>query len=611
MRYKEFKIKNFKGIESIELNLTSSRIITLVGLNESGKTTIMEALKSYYQLTKGKALTEVEKNSFRPKGVDFTGKISIEATIEYETEDIRHLNAFIKELETPFKIELPKEPFTYSHHFEYDLHNFVKHSMSVTFPAIAIAKNEEGKFIKQKLYDYDNAIWNKLVGRIKTKLLPEILYYEDFVFSIPEDIVFSPSTATIGSLEVEKNAIWELVLDDILKSVNPKFTTFKEMVVDIWNSDNETALNRISQVEEVLNKKITNSWKELFQKETKRISFKEIKLGTKNESADFKVSFKVKTDDGKLFSINDRSKGCRWFFSFLIFTEFRKNRTKNILFLLDEPASNLHSSAQTKILEAIKELSQTSVVIYSTHSHHLINPKWLGGTFVVINDKISDETLRGEMTFQDTSRITAIKYFTYVGQGKGKTKFSYFQPILDALDYAPSSVEPIPSIVVTEGKFDWYAFTYFYQTVLKRNKLNFYPGSGRDSLWDIIKLYMSWGAKFLVVLDGDAAGIKSKASYCKEFVPFLNDKVFTLKDILSLSGPLEEFFNESDRKAIIKSEFPSISFDSIKEDKQKTKDLLNQGINILCFNKKLIPLSDETVLKFSTLFDFLEKQIEK
>jgi energy-coupling factor transporter ATP-binding protein EcfA2 len=276
------------------------------------------------------------------------------------------------------------------------------------------------------------------------------------------------------------------------------------------------------------------------------------------------------------------------------------------LFLLDEPASNLHSSAQIKILEAIKELSLTSIVIYSTHSHHLINPKWLSGTFVVINDKISDETLRGEMTFNDSSRITAIKYFTYVGQGKGKTKFSYFQPILDALDYAPSSLEPIPNIVITEGKYDWYAFTYMNETILKRNRINFYPGGGRDSLWNIIELYLAWGAKFIAVLDGDTPGNKSKQNYCKEFAPFLDDRVFTLKEVLGVNGALEELFSDIDKKTIVQSEFPTTSIDGIKDDKQKIKELFNQSINLLCFKKKQVNISDETKDRFTKLFDFIE-----
>ncbi|MBU4374660.1 MAG: AAA family ATPase, partial [Euryarchaeota archaeon] len=42
MKFTEFKIKNFKGIENITINLDKSpnaNIYTLVGLNESGKTT--------------------------------------------------------------------------------------------------------------------------------------------------------------------------------------------------------------------------------------------------------------------------------------------------------------------------------------------------------------------------------------------------------------------------------------------------------------------------------------------------------------------------------------------------------------------------------------------
>ena len=45
MIYNKITINNFKGIKNIELNLENNRIITLVGLNESGKTTIMEAIK--------------------------------------------------------------------------------------------------------------------------------------------------------------------------------------------------------------------------------------------------------------------------------------------------------------------------------------------------------------------------------------------------------------------------------------------------------------------------------------------------------------------------------------------------------------------------------------
>lgn len=609
MRYKEFSISNFKGIEKVILDLKNNRIITLVGLNESGKTTIMQAISIYYELSKGRALTEQEKNSLRPKGIDFTGTISIGATIDYEAEDTKKLNNYISSLNLPYKVILPRESFSFVHNLEYNLHVFVEHKRTAGFLPRAQFRNEEGKYETKSLYDYDNDTWNIILKYIKTELLPEVIYYEDFIFSIPEEIVYKTTEQPPTSLEDEKNAIWQLVLDDIIKTVNPNFTSFREMVVEIWSTDNDTAQNRISQIEEILNKKITRSWKSLFQKETKRINFKEIKITPKTENSEFKVSFKVKTDDGKLFSINDRSKGCRWFFSFLIFTEFRKNRTKNILFLLDEPASNLHTSAQKKILDAIKELSTSSVVIYSTHSQYLINPAWLSGSYIVINDKISDDTLAGNMTFNDESRIFAVKYFNYVGTGKGKTKTSYFQPILDALDFAPSLIEPIPNIVITEGKFDWYTFNYMNEIILNNERINFYPGGGKDSLWDIIRLYLSWGQNFIVILDGDVGGIKSKNSYKKELNPFLDDKVYTLKDIFEFGYCLEDLITDEDKKVIILSRHTPESYNSISNSKGKVKELLNWTLNLLAFDKEYIELSEQTKNNFRALMSFITSKI--
>lgn len=50
MRHKFFEIKNFKGIEQVKIDFDSkpqSDVYTLVGLNESGKTTILEALNFF------------------------------------------------------------------------------------------------------------------------------------------------------------------------------------------------------------------------------------------------------------------------------------------------------------------------------------------------------------------------------------------------------------------------------------------------------------------------------------------------------------------------------------------------------------------------------------
>ena len=50
MKLIKIEAQNFKGIEHIELNLDNApfnNVFTLVGINESGKTTILEAINSF------------------------------------------------------------------------------------------------------------------------------------------------------------------------------------------------------------------------------------------------------------------------------------------------------------------------------------------------------------------------------------------------------------------------------------------------------------------------------------------------------------------------------------------------------------------------------------
>ncbi len=66
MEYKSFHIKNFKGISDQTINLNkrpAGRVVTLVGLNESGKTTVLEAISSLER--REKDLKALYKEEFR------------------------------------------------------------------------------------------------------------------------------------------------------------------------------------------------------------------------------------------------------------------------------------------------------------------------------------------------------------------------------------------------------------------------------------------------------------------------------------------------------------------------------------------------------------------
>lgn len=600
MKYKSFEIKNFKGIDRVVINLTNNRIITLVGLNESGKTTIMEAINLFYKMIKSSEPDERGINKIRPKGAAFSGIIEITGTLTFEGEDKSKISNYWKdELKKRRGLEFPDD-FRYTYQFEYKLNTHQKTRRTCSF---TVKSNNASRL----LVNTDPQSWRKLVKYVKENIIPELLFYEDFIFDIPDKIFFPQTGVALNADDSneKQQSIWRLVLDDVIRTVHADMTIQKQ-IADKIKSDEDGVANIISKMAGELDNKITKAWKELFSKAGK-ISFKEISLVCDAVDEGVNLSFKVKTHSNQVLSVNEKSKGFKWFFAFLLFTEFRKHRTKNILFLLDEPASNLHSSAQRKLLDAISELSDKSLVIYSTHSHHLINPNWLAGAYVVMNEYITQENLSGDINLNEGAKISAMKYYTYVGKGLGSDNVSYFQPILDALDYQPSMVEPIPNIVITEGKNDWYTFKYFESIILKRKKtLSFYPGAGKDKLYDIIRLYLAWGRGFIVLLDGDASGETAKRRYIEEFGEFVKDKIFTLKDIINKSVETEDLLGKQDKRAIYDEVYGKGVFNQlIKTNPNKLKENLNYAITQLQFQKRGVAINDTTKKTFKTVFDFL------
>lgn len=72
--------------------------------------------------------------------------------------------------------------------------------------------------------------------------------------------------------------------------------------------------------------------------------------------------------------LKNRSKGFRWFFSFLVwFSKIQADRNKNYILLLDEPGLNLHASAQDDLLGFIEKIAEDYQIIYSTHSPFMID----------------------------------------------------------------------------------------------------------------------------------------------------------------------------------------------------------------------------------------------
>jgi hypothetical protein len=317
------------------------------------------------------------------------------------------------------------------------------------------------------------------------------------------------------------------------------------------------------------------------------------------------LEFCVEDADG-IYQLSERSLGFRWFFVFLLLTQyrgFRKDDNRAFWFLFDEPASNLHPTAQNQLLESFKALIPKCHIIYSTHSHHLINPEWLEGTFVVKNEGLDYQGDQLDYSARKT-KIRAHKYRDFAVRYPDQT--NYYRPILDVLDYAPSRLDSLPDAMFVEGKNDFYVLTYMQTVILSRPKiLNLTPGTGSGNLDSIVQLYIGWGLDFLILLDSDKEGNKQSERYTSKFGSLLSNRVFTLQDVDSQWKGIstERLFSETEKIAIQQSVFST--------EMSCNKTHFNRAIQELLATRKVVALSAETKAGFVKLFEFCSSKFEE
>lgn len=104
-----------------------------------------------------------------------------------------------------------------------------------------------------------------------------------------------------------------------------------------------------------------------------------VSLGEKNEPV-----IEIEENNGQIVSLNETSAGRRWYFTYYF---VKCTLFEGDIFIIDEPASMLHPSAQKEILKDLLDLSRKGIrVVYSTHSPYLIPQEWNCIGFVSMED---------------------------------------------------------------------------------------------------------------------------------------------------------------------------------------------------------------------------------
>jgi AAA15 family ATPase/GTPase len=578
MRYKRFEIRNFKGIRhaSVELDpFGAARVYSLVGLNESGKTTILEAIHSFSpdadtEIVVGSASTAEEQRRQRvpkDKVSDFTGDIQITATIVMDEGDVERIISYCRSENFEIDPACLKEEFLFRRIQRYKNGDFVDNFRWLSLN-VSVRSGRQRQFRKPDWGAEESKVYNFFES-----LFPIISYFPTFIFDFPHKINLSDRYVS------KVNAFYKNLFQDIL-DYDGRGHKIKDHIIDrigkdeykveyvafipIFTKTNDS--EKIQQVVDRAARAVTNvvfdRWNKIFGENAsdKEVVIKfgieeapeKLVSGKKEKSTDHDLWIEFFVKDGvKRFPIKDRSLGFRWFFSFLLFTQFRAARSdqRPILFLLDEPASNLHAAAQQKLIESFPEIAKNPhTLIYSTHSHYMIEPSWLEQCYVVKNDPAdSYESIVDQSSVEDDAYdVQAIPYKKFVSENPSKT--SYFQPIVDRLDVVPSRFDLDKRSIIVEGKSDYYILEYFSAVHWKR-ELGLMPGLGSGTLESLIAIHRGWGLPVRVMLDSDEAGKKEIERYREKFA-LAEDEVFLIGSIVSGAKEIEGIVSDADRAAI-------------------------------------------------------------
>ena len=404
------KYKSFETEQNFDVDPKST---ILVGLNESGKTSAIEAIaKTNYfrdeeafkfKLSRDypkKELTSVRKSGENPAAI----------TCDYLISD-----EMLEEIENEFGAGVfNKKKINVTTHYDgyrtvggvvSSVDHFISRLASdIGFPpkgdicdALKVCKTEEefkeiiagenATDFSEKLQGYQDFfiaekwsdgvsknIWRKFLS----PNLPKYLYYDEY-YSLPSQ--FSLEKLKNSSLEEEElktaQALVELANIDIdqlsntddweefISELEATEASITETLFKYWTTNKNLEIAfRIQPVESTHPNQGT------------RIVEHVLDIRVKNKRA------------GVTLPLKNRSKGFNWFFSFLVwFNKIQEDPNSNYIILLDEPGLNLHGTAQHDLLRFIEDLTADYQVIYTTHSPFMIQPGQLHRVRTLVEEK--------------------------------------------------------------------------------------------------------------------------------------------------------------------------------------------------------------------------------
>ena len=380
MFIKKINIKNFRSIQNVDFEIKEikdgSHTFSLIGINEAGKSSFLKAISLFNQNE------QINKKDYFDKSEDIKVELVCELTAEEKKnikEDLKENHKFEDELILKIGIE--------------NIHHNAICAPNLNQPKVEIninlknennisdlyTLNEQGEIIKKQNQEdsskskdqqnSENVNQNLILDNLKEKI-------KESVQNMFPQIVFWKSSDQY--LIKEKINLQNFANNPRDVSV-PLLNCFN--LIGIKDNEIRDQIDSLSETSEItnltnrLNDKVTEHIKDIWKDHGTKIK---IQFQITNGELDFLVEDKDVPYNAQ--TPDQRSDGFRQFVSFLLTVSAQDEveQLSNSLLLLDEPEVHLHPTAQEflcKELISITTGNSNNIVIFSTHSAHMIDKK--------------------------------------------------------------------------------------------------------------------------------------------------------------------------------------------------------------------------------------------
>ena len=380
------------------------------------------------------------------------------------------------------------------------------------------------------------------------------------------------------------------------------FLSLTELKIDelkSYQSNDRRIKNKIDTANQQISDDLQNFWSQ-FLGTKDRISIQaEIENYDQTDSSKAGqpyLAFWIKDKNGNTKPVQ-RSKGVRWFISFFLTLKAITQEHVNRIILIDETGANLHAKAQKDILKILESEKENMQIVYATHSPYLINVEKVYRTLVVERKDINS----------NSKTVTKVYKHHELGSASRDTLFPIYTAI--GVDISHQLVIKETNNVILEEISAFHYFQAFWKLFNKEEEVHFLPATGCSNIPSLANLLLGWGIQFSVAVDDEGSGRRVKTELQR-------NRVLPEKKLIKITDcdGIEDVFEKEDFKKLILEDFAKEdSKKSILEDFEKlvltkeTKKTPNMKISGFVKNKKL----PKPILAYQFLIKVEEKAIKK